>query len=139
MHRKGLPGFTLVEILIVVIIIGILALLVIPRLTRATEDARLSRLTSDLRNVRGQLEVYKTQHAGGYPGLAGFEDQMTGTTDVSGDTDGADFGPYLPCVPINPFTHTRTVGSGEVGSSAWYYNETTGEFRANDSAAHAAY
>jgi len=139
MSRTRQSGFTLVEILIVVIILGILAAIVIPQFTEASSDARLSSMTSDLQTVRSQLELFKVQHLDVYPALATFGDQLTGTTDINGDTDGTDFGPYLHRIPTNPFTNTTTVGSGEVGTSAWFYNATTGAFNANDTEAHAAY
>ena len=47
-------GFTLVEILIVVIILGILAAIVVPKFTEASDDAKLSALTTDLKIVRSQ-------------------------------------------------------------------------------------
>ena len=53
------------------------------------------------------------------------------------------FGRYLQKIPDNPFTLTNAVEvSGmepQFGTSAWFFNTTTGEFRANDSATHAAY
>ena len=50
-------------------------------------------------------------------------------------TPGYDYGPYLQLFPINPATNGSTVGNGPVGASNWYYDEATGDFRANDSAA----
>lgn len=138
MSRTRRSGFTLVEILIVVIILGILAAIVIPQFTDASTNARTNSMTSSLQTVRSQLELYKVQHNDNYPALDTFSAQMTAKTDISGAA-GDDFGPYLHDVPPNPFTNTNTVGAGEVGSSAWYYNATTGEFRANDTAGHAAY
>jgi general secretion pathway protein G len=57
-------GFTLVEILIVVIILGILGVMVIPQFTSATQSARSAMLMDDLRVMRTQLEVFKAQHQG---------------------------------------------------------------------------
>ena len=134
-------GFTLVEILIVVIILGILAAIVIPQFTEASNDARLSSLTSDIQTMRSQLELYKVQHLDVYPALDTFVAQMTGQTNINGAA-GTDFGPYLHRVPSNPFMAggaASTIGTGDYGSSAWYYNATTGEFRANDTEAHGAY
>ena len=137
MSRTRQGGFTLVEILIVVIILGILAAIVIPQFTQASNDARVSSLTSNLQTVRSQLELYKVQHLDAYPSLAAFTTQMTGQTKIDG-TAGTDFGPYMRAIPANPFTNTNTVGNGAVGSSAWKYDAATGTFTANDTAAHAA-
>jgi general secretion pathway protein G len=101
-------------------------------------NARTNSMTSSLQTVRSQLELYKVQHNDNYPKLAEFVRQMTAKTDMAG-WPGAEFGEYLHDIPPNPFTEDATVGGGPVGSSAWFYNEKTGEFRANDTAAHAAY
>src|SRR5881392_1027324 len=61
-NRTHKGGFTLVEILIVVIILGILAAIVIPQFTSASQDARKNSLTSQLQTLRSQLELYKLQH-----------------------------------------------------------------------------
>src|SRR3954462_2937228 len=98
--RKG--GFTLVEILIVVIILGILAAIVIPQFTSASQDARKNSLTSQLQTRRSQLELYKLQHldqmpstlVGGTPAWT----QMTTKSDATGATGAGTafpFGPYL--------------------------------------------
>lgn len=124
-------ALTLVELLIVVVILGILAAVVIPQFSDASGDARLSSLTTNLRTIRGQIELYKLQHSGTYPTFAKFEDQMTAGTDIDGDA-GADFGPYLQSIPNNPFNNKNNVKNALNGTSGWYYNKTTGEFRAND-------
>src|SRR5213075_2970476 len=103
-------GFTLVEILIVVIILGILAAIVIPQFTNASQDARKNSLTSQLQTIRSQLELYKMQHLDKTPDLLftnGSTDwsQLTLKSDKfgsTGATTGLDFGPYLQQVPANP-------------------------------------
>lgn len=129
MTRKG---FTLVEILIVVIILGILAAVVIPQFTEASNDARASALASDLQTVRSQIELYKIQHLDALPGtVAGvtMQQALTEKTDVSGALDGDDaFGPYLQTFPTNPYTGTNDVGAATAADQAWIYNSTTGEF-----------
>src|SRR3954447_24016768 len=64
-------AFTLIEILIVVVILGILATIVLPQFSNASNTARESALKDDLRYLRTQVAVYKAQHhdvAPGYPG-----------------------------------------------------------------------
>ena len=103
-------GFTLVEILIVVIILGILAAIVIPQFTEASNDARKSALVSDLQTVRSQLQLYKVQHLECYPDsndMATGVNQLTSRTNKAGEigTDSTDFplGPYLHKFPSNPY------------------------------------
>ncbi|MEM6393976.1 MAG: type II secretion system protein [Planctomycetota bacterium] len=134
-------GFTLVEILIVVVILGILGAIVIPQFSNASETSKENALKSNLFRLRQQIELYKADHDGVPPTLANFIDQMTLSTNTAGDTaaigtTGYPHGPYLNQMPENPFTDTVPLGSGAVGSSAWYYDETTGEIAPNSTATH---
>src|SRR5687768_13320099 len=93
--RRGDPcrgAFTLVEVLIVLMILGILATIVIPQFTSASQQARENTLRDDLRFMRTQIGVFKAQHrdrAPGYPGgnpaaaptVLDFAQQMTMFTD----------------------------------------------------------
>ena len=136
-QRTG-RGFTLVELIIVIVILGILAAIVIPKFLSASETARINSLRMNLSRMRLQLEVYEQQH-GVFPTLADFVDQMTLASNLSGTTaaigtPGFPYGPYIVDMPVNTYTNTATIGSGAVGSSAWYYDQATGEFLGNDSA-----
>src|SRR4051794_11696101 len=120
-RRNNNKGFTLVEILIVVIILGILAAIVIPQFTNASTDARKNSLTSQLQTVRSQLELYKLQHNDKLPTFAGATsdaqwEQMTLQTDVNGSTAAAtkDFGPYLQQTPTNPLNTNGKIANGIV-------------------------
>ncbi|UCH81606.1 MAG: type II secretion system protein [Nitrospiraceae bacterium] len=124
-------GFTLVELLIVVIILGILAAVAIPQFGSSTDDAKLSTLQSNLSSLRNAVELYKQEHDNTYPGAVletdgstattaltcpnAFEKQLTlysdeyGVTAV-GSSAGAR-GPYVKKValPENPFNKLSTV------------------------------
>jgi general secretion pathway protein G len=132
---KARSGFTLVEILIVVIILGILAAIVIPQFTDASTQARVSSLKSNLQTMRSQIELYKIQHNDTPPTFASFVAQMTGYTDSAGTTvaqgTSGVLGPYLQSIPTNPFNDLATVVA--VGAAGgWEYDATTGEIHAAD-------
>lgn len=128
-------GFTLVEILIVVVILGILAAIVIPQFSNASQEASINRVMSDLQTVRSQIQLYKIQHLGSIPALADFETKMTGYTlsdgsDCTVADDGA-LGPYLQAVPSNPFVTGDPVIAAATGDGVhWTYIATTGAFNA---------
>ena len=128
-------GFTLVEILIVVVILGILAAIVIPQFTEASTEAKLSALCTDLQTLRSQIELYKIQHNDNPPDFANFTAQMTGTTDIFGAAAGTDYGPYMQKIPINQFNNDDALNaSGVVGDDGggWEYDDSTGSINADD-------
>lgn len=150
--KKMKSGFTLVEILIVVVILGILAAIVMPQFSDSSEQSKMSSLTSDLQTVRSQIQLYKAQHHHGAANLPGtvsgisFAQAMTMYTKQDGtlaaaQAPGSDVcGPYLLEIPENPYNESNSVSSGTTagdGSTGWWYNKATGDFKANDSAGHA--
>src|SRR5438876_1933964 len=78
-------AFTLVEILIVVVILGVIATIVIASFNNTTGEANAAALKADLRTIRGAIQVYQAQH-GTYPAVATFSDQMTQYSDPLGGT-----------------------------------------------------
>ncbi len=138
---KTIRGFTLVEILIVVSILGIMAAIVVPQYNASTGEAQLAALRSNLHAVRKQLELYKIHHNGAWPAAVGetgadFTRRMVTKTDGAG-APGIQFGPYLERMPVNKFNNRATVRVGDAAAGAntdgWRFNPLTGEFRADDS------
>jgi general secretion pathway protein G len=135
---KAKKGFTLVEILIVVVILGILAAVVIPQFTEASTEAKTSSLCTDLQTMRSQIELYKVQHNDALPGdgTASFTDALTGQTNVAGAA-GTDYGPYIQKIPTNQFNDLATIqeeaGTDNLGggSHGWHFDTDTGQFHAD--------
>lgn len=144
-------AFTLVEILIVVVILGILATIVVPQFSDAADTARENTMREDLRFMRTQITIYTAQHNGTPPGYPPGSssgateqwmiDQLTRPTDFRGNPgDQSDatyrFGPYLSQIPANPMNSLRTVrivGAGAFpdqaqGTHGWIYQPSTATF-----------
>ena len=112
--RRSASGFTLIEILIVVIILGILAAIVIPQFSNASTSAKTSAVTSTAQSLRSQVSLYRLQHNDVLPPAATFWTLLTTQTDASGaayttaSTSGP-FGPYMQAVPGNALNQLATV------------------------------
>ncbi|MCB1746136.1 MAG: prepilin-type N-terminal cleavage/methylation domain-containing protein [Gammaproteobacteria bacterium] len=152
-------GFTLVELLIVVIILAILAAIVVPQFSATTDDAKLSSLDANLANMRGAVDLYYQQH-GAYPGAAtsigtacaagpsgatgtgaaasaqAFLDQLSKYTNAAGESctkSDANFkyGPYLKkaALPANPMTAVATLSMSTAGALGMTSASTNGGWK----------
>ena len=132
MMRKRRDGFTLVELVIVIVILGILAAAAVPQFIDSTKDAEDSTLAGNLAVLRNAVNLYYHQHTSEYPGAkktdgtgtdtvavdnpAAFQDQLTQYTakdgETSADLDRVNYplGPYLfTGIPQNPVNNLATV------------------------------
>src|SRR5215213_2684859 len=122
-------GFTLIELVVVVMILGILAAVAAPKLLGTSSTASDNGLKETLAVIRDSIERYAAEHGGALPG-----------------TDEATFkgllAPYLRTFPKSPLTNTDTVEIAPVagttavtGSKAWVYNKMDGTFIVNSAGA----
>jgi general secretion pathway protein G len=105
-HAPASRGFTLVEILIVVVILGILASIVVPQFVSATTEATKTHIQRNLQEIANQVELYKGNHAGGLPTEDPDDPIEPGSWGVlvSGD--------YLREPPRNFYTSSTDIGAG---------------------------
>lgn len=98
-HYKPRRGFTLIELMIVVVILGILATTIMPRILSAPDKAKVRKAMIDIRNIQTALALFKTEN-GRFPttaeGLQALVTNPGGLPDY--DPDG-----YLDKVPLDPW------------------------------------
>ena len=136
MNVRKRKGFTLVELLVVIIIIGILAAVAIPQFGDSSADAKKAALKENLRTIRNAVEKYYHDHTSAYPGViathkttaagtasahattaAAFLKQMTAYSNSAGATcDEKDssfpYGPYIKRqLPDNPLPATTATST----------------------------
>lgn len=64
---RGEKGVTLVELLIVVLILGALAAIAIPRLSQSSQTAKTNGCKTNIDIINSQIELYAAEHDGTYP------------------------------------------------------------------------
>ena len=97
-RSPGRSGFTLIEVLLVVVIIGILAAIVVPRLGGRTKEAQISAAKSSIASISLAIDVYEVDN-GTYP--ASLQSLIT----KGGEQNWR--GPYLKKaeMPLDPWGH----------------------------------
>ena len=138
--RRGVlrRAFTLVEILIVVVILGILAAIVIPQFTKASQDAMHTATYDDLQKLRRHIGIYQARNGGRLP-------NVTAGIGTWGEIVGQD-SEYLKWAPTNQWVggtnsmvieFGTTADAGWNNTRGWIYDPATGHvfassFDAND-------
>jgi general secretion pathway protein G len=98
---KKQSGFTLIELMVVLVILGIIIGLVVPNLTGRGDDARITAAATDIKTIENALEIYRLQNSH-YPstdqGLEALVEKPSGSPEPKNWR-----GPYLKITPTDPW------------------------------------
>jgi general secretion pathway protein G len=129
-------GFTLIEMVVVVMIIGILATIAAPRLFGTAGRANDGATRQSLSVIRNAIDTCAAQHEGKLPGADGSE--TTFTSDLKPYLRGADFPKCAVGAAKNSAVRmmagTAAVAasiSGTDATQSWVYKYETGDFNVN--------
>ena len=101
LKRRNSNGFTLVEIMVVVVIIGILAATLIPQFLGQTKAAKINAAKADVTTLQTAVEMFNV-NMDRYPTMEeGFNVLMEAPTDAEGKWRG----PYLKKLNVDPWNH----------------------------------
>ncbi|HZW10855.1 MAG TPA: prepilin-type N-terminal cleavage/methylation domain-containing protein [Phycisphaerales bacterium] len=137
-NRGRNRAFTLVEILIVVVILGILAAIVVPQFTNAANDARSGNIVTQLQTLNNQIELYAARNNGAYPAFDNTDGQNGWSELIDGDyVKDEPASPAWPDAATNTVVETGALGTTGSATAAWvwdterlcasYFDEDTGE------------
>jgi general secretion pathway protein G len=128
------PGFTLIELVVVIMIIGILAAVAAPKLISTSGAASDNAAKQSLNVIRDAIERYAADNGGAIPAIA----TLTNTTFTSKYLRGS-----FPKCPVGAKKGDATIKTSAVSpplpeatpTAGWMYNSSSGEFIINSSAA----
>ena len=133
-------GFTLVEVLIVVAILGILAAIVIPTFRGHIQEAKEAAAKDNLRILRNVIELYASQHNNVPPGYMNNNPKITYLTSYVFYAQIVLQSKYLKKLPENPINGSPGIimrGDSAIfpaeadGQSGWIYQPATKTIRVN--------
>ena len=133
-------GFSMLELVIVIAILGIVAAIAVPRLSRGTDGAADAALKRDLATMRNALELFRAEHNGALPPAGDIMPAMLIYSDHTGKTFHSEknttqyFGPYLrepPPLPVGRRKGNRELAAVDAVGVGWIYNASAGTIKAN--------
>jgi len=99
---RGRAGFTLLEIMVVIVILGLLAALVVPKLIGRTEEAKRTQTRIQIKNLEQALQLFKLDN-GFYPGTEQGIEALVRAPEIGRVPKNYRKGGYLDRVPKDPW------------------------------------
>lgn len=136
---QKLRGFTLFELVVVIMILGILAAIAVPRMLDTSQQATENTARQSLGVIRTAIDQYAAEHKGKWPGADGQETTLK--SDLVNYVRGNDF-PKCPVGEAKNNAVRMIAGSGSIASSigataatqSWAYQYETGDLYINSTA-----
>ena len=120
-------------------ILGIVAAIAIPRLSRGSQGSSDAATVQNVALLQKAIDLYAAEHGGAYPDPNLVAEQLTRFTDTRGlvsktKTPPYSFGPYVrsvPPVPTGPYKGSTVIGTERGAGIGWVYNHADGAITAN--------
>lgn len=101
---RGVRGFTLIEVMVVVVILAILAAIVVPKILKRPEQARIVAAQQDIRNIQSAMDLYKLDN-GFYPTTDQGVEALVKKPSTQPIPENWTTGGYLQKLPMDPWQH----------------------------------
>lgn len=130
-------AFSLIELVLVIVIMGIISAIAIPRLSGASDRVSYAALAGTLQRYQKAIDIYAAEHEGNCPATETdgsittdgrrLVTRLVSKTDLGGTPDESGlFGPYLQAPPLNPLNNLVTVridgAAAGAGTHGWRYD-----------------
>ncbi len=101
-RMRGPAGFTLLELMVVIVILGLLAALVVPKLIGRTEEAKRTQTRLQIKNIEQALQLFKLDN-GFYPATEQGIEALVSAPEIGRIPKNYRKGGYLDRVPKDPW------------------------------------